>query len=269
MTALTCDADQLSARVFHGLKSVLTAQDTLPPRFLEYTICQSFSLQHVGDGNFYADGIGNNTQASIKTRTVMPQIRVRKPSRTFVTDPAIFLGPQYNEKQQRWTGGLEIVQRRQALPFDDIAAPPEQVGTATLQAFEDNVRESATRYSVAYSEEIICAHGYTADWKSYCLSLYWQPYQYHDATKLTWRREGSGVSGYVTLDGGLHRVVERVNGNAKREATCFKEFKNLLKYSNSLTVQVPVPDPWAFDQTQILAEIRYLKETQNESVLQQ
>jgi hypothetical protein len=54
-------------------------------------------------------------------------------------------------------------------------------------------------------------------------------------------------------------VCERVTGNAKREATCFKEFKNLNKYRYSVNIEVPIPDPWDFNQTIILTEINNLK----------
>ena len=57
------------------------------------------------------------------------------------------------------------------------------------------------------------------------------------------------------------KICERIDGNSKREATCFKEFKDLTKYKNSANIKLPLPDPWKFDIVAILEEI-YLKETQ-------
>lgn len=267
MTELVCNTDLLTARVYHGLKSLLTPGDTLPPRFLEYSICKAFDMVHVGDGNFYADGVKDDVQASIKTRMITPLIRKKTSGKNFFTRPELFLGPHHNQKHNRWTGGLEIVQRRQALPFDDIAASPEQIGTATLQEFAANVTESAVRYNTTHSIEIVCVHGYDCQFDNYLVGLYWQPYQHLTADTMVWTREGSAVAGYATVNGVKHKLVDRINGNAKREATCFKEYKNLLKYQNSLNIQVPVPEPWAFDQCNILAEIQNLKENRHVTFL--
>ena len=65
---MNCNAVELESYVFHGLKSLLTEGDTLPPRYLEMIACLAFNLTHVGDGNFYADGVGNGVQVSVKTR---------------------------------------------------------------------------------------------------------------------------------------------------------------------------------------------------------
>jgi hypothetical protein len=56
--------------------------------------------------------------------------------------------------------------------------------------------------------------------------------------------------------------MQRVNGNAKREATCFKEYKDLTKYNSSASIKLPLPDPWKFNKEDILTEIN-LKEKSN------
>lgn len=252
---ITCNQDQLKARIYHGLKSLFTPGDTLPPRYLEYAICKSFDLDHVGDGNFYADGFKDEVQVSIKTRMINPHILKTQTGRDFQTHPAKFLGPQNNKKQNKWTGGLEIVQRRQALNFDDIAAAPDVIGCATIAGFQENVDQSYEKYKTKFSYEIVSTHGYNHDGSRYIISLFWQEYEPLDCTLITWTREGYGVSGYVELDGIKYKIVERVNGNAKREATCFKEFRDLTKYKKSMHISVPMPEPWDFDQTAILGEI--------------
>jgi hypothetical protein len=91
------------------------------------------------------------------------------------------------------------------------------------------------------------------------MNVYWQEYQLLDPVGINWIREGYGVSGYITVEQNLHKIVERVNGNAKREATCFKEFKNLTKYKHSVSIEVPIPEQWNFNQEKILTEIQHLK----------
>lgn len=254
--AITLNQQHLTARVFHGLKSLMTQGDTLSPRYLEHAICMSFGMDHVGDGNYYADGINSTVQASIKTRMMNPDILKKKQGRDFETHPSKFLGPQVNKKHDRWTGGVEIVQRRQALDFDDITAPAEQVGRASLEGFQKNVDESLNRYKVKTSYEIVAVHGYGHNERTYKVSLFWQPYQHLDPDLIEWQRVAYGVWGLMDIDGKKQRVMERVNGNAKREATCFKEFKDLTKYSHSARITVPIPEPWAFDETVLLAEIQ-------------
>jgi hypothetical protein len=256
---LNCNQDHITARVFHGLKSLFNLEDTLPPRYLEYAICKSFDLHHVGDGNFYADGYRDNIQVSIKTRMLNPDVLKTKTGRDFQTHPDKFLGPHQNVKQNKWTAGLEIVQRRQALEFDDVAATANKIGQATIDGFQSNVDESYKKYNTTQSFEIVGVHGYNHNKTAYIISLYWQEYQPLDAGQISWIREGYGVSGYATINNIKYKVCERVNGNAKREATCFKEFKNLNKYQHSVNIQVPIPDPWNFDQTAILTEINHLK----------
>jgi hypothetical protein len=263
--SINFNKDHLTARVFHGLKSLFNPDDTLPPRYLEYAICKSFNLHHVGDGNFYADGYQDDVQVSIKTRMLNPDVLKTKAGRDFQTHPDKFLGPQQNVKQNKWTSGLEIVQRRQALDFDDIAAAPDKIGQATVDGFQTNVDESYKKYNTTKSLEIVGTHGYNHDRTAYIISLFWQEYEPLDAKQLAWVREGYGVSGYATVNKIKYKVCERVNGNAKREATCFKEFKNLTKYKHSVNIEVPIPDPWNFDQTAILTEINNLKGSTDES----
>ena len=90
--------------------------------------------------------------------------------------------------------------------------------------------------------------------------MFWHEYKPLNPALLTWNREGYGVSGYATVNNIKHKVCERVNGNAKREATCFKEYKNPTKYKHSVNIEVPIPEQWNFNQDKILTEINNLKE---------
>lgn len=265
--SLNLDRDYLRARLYHGLKSLQSPGDTLQPRFLEVAVCQSFGFEHVGDSAYYADGITDQCQMSIKTRMLTAQVLKRSQGRDFQRDPDRFLGPVHVQKHDRWIGGLEIVQRRQQLDLDnDSTADAELVGRATLEGFKRNVEQSSQRYSVSQSLEVVGVHGYSATGGHYLVSLFWKPLSYLDPAAISWQREASSVVGYITQDGRLTKVCERINGNAKREATCFKEYKNLTKYSYSASIQLPIPDPWLFDQQAILAEID-LKEQNNDTIL--
>jgi hypothetical protein len=262
------DNDQLQARIYHGLKSLFTPGDTLPPPYLEFAICKSFGLNHVGDSNFYADGHLGSEQASVKTRMLNPTILKTGPGRDFSTHPEEFLGPSLNKKQNRWTGGIEIVQRRQQLDFEnDSTEDAKKVGESTLAKFMENILESHAKFSTKKSVEIVGVHGYDRTSRSYIVGLFWQEYKPLDPANIVWKREGNGVSGYKTINEQLHKVCERINGNAKREATCFKEFKNLIKYQHSAHIKVPIPEPWNFDQTAILCEINDRRKTQNDIIL--
>lgn len=254
MNTLTLNLNKLQARIYHGLKSLLTPGDTLPPRFLEVAICESFDMQHVGDGNFYADGIKEHIQASIKTRMITPHLLKRKEARDFLSNPELFIGPKQNKKQQKVWAGLEIVQRRQALPFKDATASPNKIGSRTLKEFQKNIEESYNKFKTTQSVEIIGVHGYSKD-GNYIVSLFWDEYKPINPENIEWVREGSSVNGYATIDDKKIIVCERINGNAKREATCYKEYKNLLQINNSKSITVPIPKPWEFNEEDILKEI--------------
>lgn len=262
------DNDLFRARIYHGLKSILTPGDTLPPRFLEFAICESFGMNHVGDGNFYADGYLNDVQISIKTRMLNPHVLKTKTGRDFQTHPTMFLGPHQNVKQNKWTAGIEIVQRRQQLDFkNDSTESAKKIGSATLKGFQDNIDESYKKYNTTTSHEIISVHGYNHEQSSYIISLFWQEYVPVDTTKITWVREGSCVAGYMTINGVSQKICERINGNAKREATCFKEYKDLNTYKCSASIDLPLPDPWEFNQTDILVEINLKEKLHDNSIL--
>lgn len=250
------NTDHLRARLFHALKSLQTKGDTIEPRALELFICESFGFQHVGDAKYYADGVSPVAQLSAKTRMVNPHILKTKDSRDFQKHPDMFLGPHHNVKQDKWTNGLEIVQRRQQLDLlNDSTADAKVVGEKTLAGFEHNILESQNKYQTTETYEAIAVHGYDHSGKFYILSLFWKDLELLDADKIDWQREGSSVCGYQNIDGVPKKICERINGNAKREATCFKEYKDLRRYQNSVDIKVPIPDLWAFDREQILLEI--------------
>lgn len=254
---LTLNEDLLIAKLFHGLKSIQTEGETLQPRFLEISIAESFGFKHVGDSAFYADGINDGQQISIKTRTLNPHILKTKEGRDFQSHPEKFIGPQVNQKHNRWINGIEIVQRRQQLDLNnDSTADPKKVGEETLKGFLENVQQSISKYQVNQTYEIIGVHGYDRTNRFYLMSLFWKLYEPLIADQIIWVREGYGVSGYLQSGDIKKKVCERINGNAKREATCFKEYKDLTQYENKIDLIVPVPKPWIFDQEQILNEIR-------------
>lgn len=253
---LQLDSDLLKAKIFHGLKSIQLPGDTLEPRYLEVAICESFNFQHVGDSAFYADGISGQDQLSVKTRMINPNQLKRKDGRDFQTHPEKFLGPQFTQKHNKWTNGLEVVQRRQKLNLkNDSTAKPEIVGKETLSGFMSNIVESSDKYDTPNTFEVIGVHGYDKTNNFYIVSLFWKEYEFLDASKIKWVREGYGVSGYIDVSGVMKKICERVNGNAKREATCFKEYKDLTKYQCSANIKLPIPDPWKFDKKSILEEI--------------
>ena len=252
--------DLLRTRIFHSLKGLPLQGDTLEPRLLEIIICEAFGAQHVGDSKYYADGIRNHQQISVKTRKMDPHIlKSAHNSRDFQSDPDVFLGQHYNKKQKRYTAGVEIVQRRQALDLNDETAAAKDVGLATLSGFQMVIQESYEKYATTESWEVVAIHGYDRTESRYIISVFWQPYQDLDHDQITWARGPSMVTGNVTIDGNQVKIVERINGNSKREATCFKEFKNLLKYQHALHVGVPFPEPWALDPISLLAEINDLE----------
>jgi hypothetical protein len=260
---LLLDTDLLKAKIFHGLKSLHSGDDTLNSRYLEIVISECFNFKHVGDSAYYADGVNNTSQLSIKTRTLQPDVPKRKQGRDFQSNPEKFLGPQINTKHQKWTNGLEIVQRRQQVDFqNDSTAPADVVGNATLISFKKNINESLAKYRVTDTWEVICVHGYDKTKKYYLVSLYWKEYEFLNPECINWLREKNGVSGYMNIDNVSKKICERINGNAKREATCFKEYKDLTKYKCSANIKLPLPDPWQFDKQAILEEIN-LKETQH------
>jgi len=262
------DQDLFKAKVFHGLKSLQSKGDTLEPRFLEVAICDAFGYTHVGDSTFYADGVNQKSQMSIKTRMINPHLLKTKAGRDFQTHPSLFLGPHQNIKQDKWTAGLEVVQRRQKLDFkNDSTESPKKIGISTLIGFETNIQESYKKFNTDVSHEIIVVHGYNRDRTHYIVSLFWQEYKPVTASEITWVREGYGVAGYSIIDGIAKKVCERINGNAKREATCFKEYKDLTKYTYSAGIKLPLPDPWEFNKDNILAEINLKEKSHANTIL--
>ena len=171
----------------------------------------------------------------------------------------MFLGQHYNKKQERYTAGVEIVQRRQALDLNDETADAKVVGEATLMGFQAVIQESYAKYGTRESWEVVAIHGYDRTQTRYLVSVFWQPYQELDHDVIQWTREPGVVIGNVSIGGNQVKIVERINGNSKREATCFKEFKDLAKYRHHLHVGVPLPDPWSFNQSALLEEINALE----------
>ena len=261
------DKNLFEARIFHGLKSLFEPGDTLPPRYLEHTICRAFGMKHVGDGNFYADGIKGSIQASIKTRMLNPVVLKRQCSgRDFLTHPDKFLGMQTNAKQKINWAGLEFVQRRQEIS-NESSSSPRRTGLLSLRGFRENIVESYRKFGTDTSYEILCTHGYNWRRDRYIVARFWQEYATPKTKDIIWGKDSNGIYGSTLIDGVLQRIIYRVRDGSRREATCFKEYKNPTKYKYSATIEVPIPDPWPFDQTQILAEINNLKANHHVSIL--
>jgi hypothetical protein len=261
---MNCNIDLLTARTFHGLKSLFTPGDTLPPRYLEYLICESFGMRHVGDGNFYADGIINNIQGSIKTRMLNPHVLKTKLSRDFQTHPEKFLGPQQNAKQGIWWAGIEFVQRRQEITSEALSSE-RRTGLLTYRGFRQNIYESYRKFKTTQSFEILCIHGYNHVGNCYLVSVFWGPYFTPDTKNIIWGRDSNGIHGSLYQNNRLERIMYRVRDGSRREATCFKEYKDPTKYQQSVMISVPIPEQWHFDQAQILTEINYLKEKSHDN----
>lgn len=255
---MKCDVEHFEARIFHGLKSLLTEGDTLPPRYLEMVACRAFNLNHVGDGNFYADGVGDNIQVSVKTRTLNPEILKTKSGRDFNTHANKFLGERQNKKQAKSWAGMEFVQRRQEIA-NEHSLSPRQIGRRTLVGFLKNIKESKNKFKVDTTYEILLIHGYNWKKNAYLVNMYWQELELPNFKDITWVQNSNGVDGLV--DNQI--VMHRVRGGAPREATCFKEYKNPTKYKHSVSISVPIPELWPFDKQKILAEIKDLKDSQS------
>jgi hypothetical protein len=266
------DKDLFTAKMYHGLKSLLVPGDKLPPRFLEFSLCDAFGMTPKGDGNYYADGVKYNVptdttpiniQASIKSIGLSPDTRKDEyKCRDFQTHPVKFLGYQFNHKQGKVTNGLQIIQRRQAIEGDDLTATPEFIGEHSIKGFNDNLEESSKKFDAKSSYEIIIVHGYNFNLSKYLANVYWQPYKSLDHTTIKWQRDqkAKSVVGYSTINiEGEDRevkVCERFNGNSKRLATIFAEYKNPSTYQNSAQFSMPLPKPWAFDKDTILKEMQ-------------
>jgi hypothetical protein len=225
-------------------------------------VCSAFNLTHVGDGNFYADGVSKNAQVSIKTRMLNPDILKTKAGRDFSTDPAKFLGVRHNRKQGKQWAGLEFVQRRQEIA-NEQALSPSQIGRRTLVGFLRNIEESKIKFKVDETYEILVAHGYNWKMNQYLVNVYWQELEVPNLKTITWVKNSNGVDGLVNNQITMHRV----RGGAKREATCFKEYKDPTKYKHSVCISVPIPERWPFDLANIQTEMYHLRETQNDLIL--
>lgn len=264
---MNLNINRFKAMIYRGLQCRMKKDDRLEASFLEFAICEGFGFENVGSSSLYADGIKDDIQLSVKTRALEPNVLRKKESRDFQSHPNKFLGPKYTMKHNKWTNGIEIVQRRQEIAVkDDQTADAKIVGEQTLLGFLSNVNVSSKRYNTPITYEVIGIHGFNKTKTSYIFSLFWKEYEPLDPSKISWTRENKSVTGYMNIDGVSKKVCERINGNSSREATCYKEYKDLTKYEFSATIKLPIPDPWEFDEDAILAEIN-LKEKENGSVL--
>lgn len=260
------DETLFKAMIYHGLKSLLTIGDTLPPRHLEFSVCKAFGLKHVGDGNFYADGVNSTSQVSIKTRMLNPDILKTKSGRDFTTNPEKFLGPRQNKKQGKWWAGLEFVQRRQKIDNEPNSSA-RRIGLLTLRGFRQNIAESKKKFCTDKTYEVLLVHGYNSCHTRYLVDVYWQELVLPKAKDITWVHDNGDVIGLIEIDGKSQIAMHRVRDGAPREATCFKDYKDPTKYKHSASIELPLPDPWEFNQTNILAEINQKEQSNVFSVL--
>jgi len=254
------------AQIFHGLKSLLTEGDTLPPRYLEFSVCNAFGLKHVGDGNFYADGVNATTQLSVKTRMLNPDVLKTKSGRDFSTHPDKFLGPRQNKKQGKIWAGVEFVQRRQKID-NEPGSTARRVGLLTLRGFRQNIAESQRKFHTNSTYEALIIHGYNWQRNRYMVNVYWQELSLPKTKDIIWEHELGGVNGCININSTTQIVMHRVRDGAPREATCFKEYKDPTKYKRSISISVPIPESWPFDQEKILTELNNLKEAQHGPIL--
>lgn len=257
---LDFDLDTFKASVFHKLKHLSKIGDTLDFKALEYAVCDAFGAMHTGDLSHYADGVKDKLQFSAKGTMVKP-----KKGKDFQSDYDNFLNPSRNRNQNYITPGPKIIQRRQQMDFDDIAATPDEIGIATLNGFTSNVIESYQKFNTNESIEVVVVHGYDYKHEHYIVSVFWGKMKELDGKNITWAREKGKVAGYViSSDGTRTKVCERINGNSNYQATCFIEYKDLSSYSNAVHAKIPLPEMIAFDRDALLEEIRMLEESKNE-----
>jgi hypothetical protein len=254
------DLDTLRASVFHKLKHLSKIGDTLGFLELEYAICDAFDARHTGNLDCYADGVKNNLQFSVKSNKLKP-----KKGKDFQSDYDHFLSPSRNNNQNYITPGPKIIQRRQFLDFDDIAATPNEIGKATLNGFNSNIIESYQKFNTSESIEIVVVHGYDYKHEHYLVSVFWGKLKELDEESITWIKEKGKIAGYVISSDGIRtKVCERISGNSNYQATCFIEYKDLSSYSNSVQINLPLPEMIPFDRDALLEEIRMLEESKNE-----
>ena len=254
---LTFKLEWLRARIYHNLKSLIIKGDKLDSRTLEIELAHALNMDHCGDKNYHADAVSGDIAVSIKTIGVSPVInKTVEKSKDFHTHPGKFFSPKYTKKHDLWTNGIEVVQRRQALKdIDDVNSPAEVVGRATINGFKESQDASHLNYGTKKTYEAIWVHGYNRTKEEYISSIFYDEYQQLNADTMDWRRTISGVDGYQLIDGKSMKVMTRLNGNVPRHATCFKEYKNLISYTNVVSFSVPVPKPHVFDEELLTKEI--------------
>jgi hypothetical protein len=247
----------LRARIYHNLKSLIIKGDKLDSRTLEIELAHALGMEHHGDKNHHADAVGGNVAVSIKTIGLSPVInKTVERSRDFHTHPDKFFGPKYAKKHDTWTNGIEVVQRRQALKeIDDVNAPADVVGRATIDGFKESQEASHLNYGTNQTYEAVWVHGYNRTKDEYISTIYFDEYKQLNPDTMDWRRTISGVDGYQFIDGKMMKVMTRLNGNVPRHATCFKEYKNLTEYNKMVTFAVPMPKPHVFDEEALTSEI--------------
>ena len=253
---LKFNIDWFRARLYHNLRSLILTGDKLDSRTLEIELTRALGMEHQGDSNHHADAVGGDVAVSIKTLVLKPHIlKHAEKSRDFHTNTEKFIGSNYSRKHDLWTNGIEVVQRRQALDMDDVNASAEEVGRATLAGFKESQDISHARYGTKHTYEVIAVHGYNRTKDEYLTSVYIDEYKPPNADTMDWRRTISGVDGYQLIDGKYTKVMSRTNGNCPRHATCYKEYKNLIKYTNVTHMAVPIPKQHDFDEAAITKEI--------------
>ena len=244
------------AKLYHRLKSLLIEGDKLDPRTLEFELSRALDMEHKGDTNRNADAINGDIAVSIKTLFLTPKIlKNPKNSRDFFTHPEKFLGSKYSKKHDFWTNSIEVLQRRQSLNMDDVNCPAEEVGRATIAGLKKSQEVSHAYYGTSKTYEAFAVHGYNRNGNEYQTSIYIDEYKALNPDTMDWRRTTNGVDGFQMIDGKYTKVMTRLNGNISYQGTCYKEYKNLLKYTNVIHISVPLPPLHVFDEVAVTKEI--------------
>jgi hypothetical protein len=283
---ITLDKSELLTEVFHRLKSRFNDADPLSPKTLEQIVCKSFGLANIGEKNQWADGVKGDIMASVKTIKLDPKIYKKGKNKVkncdFATNPDKFLGIHQTKnkktKKIRYENGPKLTQRRQEVEsINDGEAPADEVGRKTIEGVQKHIDQSHKKTNTKRAVEIITVHGRGVD-GTYKVGVYWDDYQLPDPGSLIWTRGKTCVEGTEkkTFANGAPPygnvvkdviVCERVNGNAKRQSTCFNQFTDPTKYKYSEIISVPIPEQWPYDKSAILSEINNLKGSKNATVL--
>ena len=243
------DINELKARVYHG-----KVNNSLSAENWEEVICHAMGAVWVAGDKYLADGILDNHILNIKTLGFKPTILKTKANRDFLSDPA-----KFNPENQM------MIQRRTNLPveLDEQTSSPYDIGKATLNGFEDFVKESYRKFPGTNSVlDVIVRHGIDRRETKYLVDVDIFEHKFYDADELEWEEVLGGQNSRqagkrVAVEGYYNgKLVARRNGsNSGLYQTNYLIYKDLTKSTNNFTISIPLPQPATFDKERILKEI--------------